>query len=333
MLSRLEIEKIFTLIDHQPKFIDFKPAIGIINNRAIKNREIATKKSFGNQSLDLIAEQEGSPSFEIINSLIKTLEEAKIIPKLSGIGVEMGSGLGLLSAALINQDESDSITGILAVEAGLPFVEEGIRRASKIVLGNKAFKIMPCYGSFDAIAIESNSIDFVIQIESLHHADNLLPPLVESYRILKNGGYVMSIDRSWPNKVDRKVLVELLDHEYSKEWLDLKGFPSNEAFSRRDNGEHEYLDLDWENSFKQAGFRCIAIRHLHPKISVKQLIKRFVCFFKLNHMCKIKIPSRSGVFRGFLQANLCLNIFGKKTIVVVKHPRPLTVSVWQKQLT
>ena len=62
-------------------FIDFKPDIKILNNRAIQNREIATKKSFNNQNLDVIAEQEGSPSFEIINSLIKTLQDMKIIPK------------------------------------------------------------------------------------------------------------------------------------------------------------------------------------------------------------------------------------------------------------
>ena len=330
MISRLEIEKMFTSSDHQPKFIDFKPDIKILNNRAIQNREIATKKSFNNQNLDVIAEQEGSPSFEIINSLIKTLQDTKIIPKFSGIGVEIGSGLGLLSAAIINKDEPNSITGILAVEAGLPFVKEGIKKASNIVLGNNAFKIIPCYGSFDALAIESNSIDFVIQIESLHHADYLLPPLVEAHRILKNGGYILSIDRSWPNKVDRKVLVELLDHEYSKEWLDLKGFPSNEPFSRRDNGEHEYLDSDWETAFKKAGFKSIVIRHLHPKLKISHFLKRLICFLRLNNLFKIKVPSRSGIFRGYFKSLFSLRFFNTRAVVITDHPRPLTVSVWQK---
>lgn len=330
MLSSKEIERMFAGGVSQPEFINFKPISRVTKNRAIQSREISTKKSFQNQTLTMIAEQEGSPSFEIIDSLVSQLQGAKVIPMLSGIGVEMGSGLGLLSASLINQEKENSIKGILALEASLPFVEEGIRKAARLVLGDNAFKIMPCYGSFDSIAIESNSIDFVIQIESLHHAENLLPPLVEGYRILKSGGHFVSIDRSWPNQVTRSVLTELLNHEYSKEWLDLKGFPSDLPFSRRDNGEHEYLDLDWENSFKQAGFKNIAIRHLHPKISIKQLIKRIVCFFKLNRLCKIKVPSRTGIFRGFIQSNLRLNIFWKKAIMVVEHPRPLTVSVWKK---
>ena len=330
MLSSKVIERIFAVGASQPEFINFEPISRVTKNRAIRSREISTKKSFQKESLTMIAEQEGSPSFEIIDSLVGKLQGAGVIPMLSGIGLEMGSGLGLLSAALINQNKENSIKGILAIEVSLPFVEEGIRKAARLVLGDNAFRIMPCYGSFDSIAVESDSIDFIIQIESLHHAENLLPPLVEGYRILKPGGHFISIDRSWPNQVKRSVLTELLDHEYSKEWLDLKGFPSDLPFSRRDNGEHEYLDLDWENSFKQAGFKNIVIKHLHPKITIKHLVKRMVCFFRLNRLFKIKVSSRTGIFRGFIQSNFRLNLLGKKTIMVVEHPRPLTLTVWQK---
>ena len=330
MKSRSDLENLFKFPISQPKYLDFHLREEILNSKPIQSREIATKESFRNSDLEKIAGQEGSPSFEIIKSISKLLYEAHIIPELSGIGVELGSGIGLLSASLIDLDRNKKINGILAVEAGFPFVETGIKLASEVILGINSHKILPSYGSFDAIAIEKNSIDFIIQIEALHHANNLLPPMIEAYRVLKNGGYFISIDRSWPNSVKKVVLDELLDHHYSKEWLDAKGFPSSEPFSRRDNGEHEYTDAEWKSAFEKAGFKCKLIRHLHPKFYAKHFIKRLLGLFKLNKVVKIKIPSRTGIFRGALFNLIGFNSLNFGSVLRSEHPRPLTVSVFQK---
>jgi SAM-dependent methyltransferase len=202
--------------------------------------------------------------------------------------------------------------------------------AAQKSLRDQAFRIMPCYGSFDHISVESNSVDFIIQIEALHHADELGPPIIEGFRVLKSGGFFVSIDRSWPDAVNRNVLDELLDHRYSKEWLVEKGFPSDKPFSRRDNGEHEYHDLDWENAFKSAGFVSEKIVHLHPKFKLWHFKKRIVGLLKLNGIARIKVPSRSGIFRGYVMQKTNLNLLKAGAVLGSLHPRPLTVSVWQK---
>jgi SAM-dependent methyltransferase len=329
MLSRQELEDLFNLAKNQPEYLNFSTRNEISSSKAIQNREFATEKSLENDFLDKIAGLEGSPSFDVINSLILKLRDFNILPKLFGIGLEIGSGLGLLSLSFLKQDYDNKIQGIVAVEAGRPFVQTGIKLAARQILKDQAFKIIPCYGSFDQLLIGDETIDFILQIEALHHADELLPPIIESHRILVKGGFFISIDRAWPNEVDRDVLEELLNHQYSKEWLDAKGFPSHEPFLRRDNGEHEYRDMDWKRSFEEAGFTLLSINHLHPKFKIKDFIKRIIGILGINKLFAIKIPSRKGVFRGFL-----FGYFKKaqiKRLVITQHPRPLTISIWMKK--
>jgi SAM-dependent methyltransferase len=330
MLTRQELEVLLSNKGARLPFLDFKPRSTIVASKPIVSRVAATKKSLEKDVLNEIAGLEGSPSFEVIDSIVELLKNAGILPELSGIGVEIGSGLGLLSAAFINQDCNNQIAGILALEAGFPFAETGIKLAAESTLGSKSYKILPSYGSFDEIGIDAGAIDFVIQIEALHHADDLIPPLVEAHRILKSGGFFISIDRSWPNSVARSVLEELLDHRYSEDWLEAKGFPSDKPFSRRDNGEHEYRDLDWNNAFEQVGFVYKRFAHLHPQFKFWHFQKRLVGILKLNRIAKIKIPSRSGVFRGFILGKIKINSRLFRGVIESSHPRPLTVSVWQK---
>ena len=330
MLNRKNLESLFNSKGKITESLNFSIESSVSTSKAIRNREIATIKSLENESLDVIAGLEGSPPFIVLRLIVKTLYRAKLIPPLAGIGLEMGSGLGLLSCAIISEDKNGLINGILAIEAGAPFIEKGINITSKTILGNNSYKVMPCYGSFDSIGVESESIDFVFQIEALHHAEKLAPPIIEAYRILKNGGYFISIDRSWPNKVKNDTLKELLDHEYSKEWLEAKGFPTNGPFRRRDNGEHEYLDSDWDTAFKNAGFQLTGIKHLHPELNLKHLLKRVLTLFRLNLILGIKVPSRSGIFRATFSKFMRTEKFRLFPVVETTHPRPLTVTVWVK---
>jgi SAM-dependent methyltransferase len=329
LINQKTLEELFARNSSQPNFVD----LGIRSDNFVKGpiskREISTLKSFRHNSVSDIANAEGSPSYETINHLVKVLKKLSILPDLNGFGVELGSGIGLLSAAIIDEDNQSKIRGILAVEAVLPFVEFGIKYAAREILGHDQFKIIPCHGSFNSMNIADSTIDFIVQIESLHHADHLLPPIAESFRILKKGGFFISIDRSWPNDTKRAVLEELLDHKYSKDWLIQKGFPKG-VFSRRDNGEHEYIDIDWNTTFEKCGYTRKKIFHLHPELTFRHILKRVICLFKLNRIFGIKIKSRNGLIRSFLIYKLKLLSTKFSSVIISPHPRPLTISIWEK---
>lgn len=329
LIDKNALEKLFIQNSFQPDFVD----LGIKGDNFVREpiikREISTLNSFKQNSLSDIASAEGSPSYETIKDLVKLLKSESILPELSGYGVELGSGIGLLNAAIIDQDDQSKIRGILAVEAVLPFVEFGIKFMAREILGIEQYKMIPCYGSFNSMNIADNSIDFIIQIEALHHADYLLPPISESFRILKEGGFFVNIDRSWPNETQRAVLEELLNHKYSKDWLIQKGFPVG-TFTRRDNGEHEYIDSEWESAFKKSGFTRKRLIHLHPELTLHHILKRIICLFKLTRIFGIKINSRNGLIRSFWIYKLKLKIAKFSSVIISPHPRPLTISIWQK---
>ena len=330
MLNSDEILELFSATKNKLSYLDFETSHEVSQSTSIKNREIATLESFKAESLDQTAELEGSASYPTIHSLVQTIMKSRLLPEIKGILVELGSGIGLLGIAFIEQDSDGEIAGILALEAGLPFVETGIRMAADQLLAQNSRKIIPCYGTFDSLKLEANTVDVIIQIEALHHSANLQSALHESFRILKSGGHVVSIDRSWPDSTKRKVLEDLLNHEYPKAWLDLKGFPSDEPFTRRDNGEHEYLDKDWQSAFSMAGFRLLSFNTLHPKIRLWHMLKRTLGLTRLEKIIGIKISSRKGIFRGFLLGFSPLLARKLGGVIITEHPRSLTLQVYKK---
>lgn len=328
MLNRSELSELFVKNAVRSEYLKFEVPSSISQSKAIQSREVATTKSLREESLNDVAGLEGSPSFDVISSMWKSICRNTDFPSLSGFGLELGSGIGLLSAAVISADADRSIVGIIAVEAGMPFVEVGITRAAKEILKEESYKILPCLGTFENIEIESGSIDFILQIEAFHHAQLLEPVTREAYRVLKKGGHIVSIDRSWPNQVRNETLEELLNHEYEKEWLVKKGFPAEGKFTRRDNGEHEYRDNEWQNAFETVGFVVSSMTFIHPKPQRFHLLKRLICLIGIHRLARIKIPARPGLFRSILQQLLNLRIPG--AMIITRHPRPLTVIVGKK---
>jgi SAM-dependent methyltransferase len=329
VLSRNEIKGYFENIESQPRFLNFGTRFEVSNSRPIISREKATAHSFSVDSVDSIAALEGAASFATIVSVVKKFMELGLIPKLYGIGLELGSGIGLLSAAMLKLDEQKEINGILAIEASMPFVTDGINIVRKQILKEDSARLIPCYGTFESISVESKSVDFIFQIEALHHANDLKIAADEASRVLKAGGHLISIDRSWPDNTERAELEKLLNHTYPKTWLIEKGFPANDPFTRRDNGEHEYLDCEWKQTFVDAGFKLETYKKLHTKIELWHLVKRIVGLLGLSKVLGIRIPSSSGVIRGFFSQKIpILQKMGG--VIVVAHPRNLTLSVWKK---
>lgn len=309
-------------------YLEFPIPEEVFLSNAITAREDSIVKSLKHKNFDLVANATGSPTIKIIRSLLDQFVKLKIIPSLQGIGIELGAGLGILSCEIIRNNKN--VTGIYAVEACKPYAEQGIGLTSKHILNNDFNKVIPCYGTFNDIPIKDGSIDFIIQIESLHHADNLNSPIQESYRVLKEGGYFISIDRAWIDSINDLTIEKMLNHEYEIKWLEQKGFNADTIVTRRDNGEHEYRDCEWKKVFHDAGFTNLVYLPVHPRITIKFLLKRLLTIFKLNYISRIEIPSRPGLFRGIVSKFFHINPLKLNAQLISSHPRPLVVSVWQK---
>lgn len=329
-LELSQLREYFFSEQNRPSFIDFEPPKLYAESSAILSRGNATEKNLKKQDLDEAIKATGSPSYDVIYELLKLLREKRVIPEVKGIGIELGAGLALLSAALIKLDHQDSIEGIFALDAVMPFASHGIEKTSAEILGPKKIRILPCYGVFENIPLEDGCLDFACQIESLHHAEDLEVALKEVFRVLRSGSYLLSIDRSWVDSVSTEVLEEMLDHEYSNNWLEAKGFNSETSFSRRDNGEHEYRDSDWKKAFERTGFTLVAESHLHPDFKLWNATKRLLGLLALSNFAGIKVKARPGTLRNFIFQKLGSSTRDYSGLMRSPHPRPLTVFVFKK---
>lgn len=328
-LGRSEIARLF--LDLNPvQYLDFSPPTSTIDSLAISARSAAVDKGLNNVNLDLATASHGSPPFATILELCKVLRDRGILPPLMGVGIEVGAGLALLSCAMLRLDGSDSVQGILALEATKPFVEKGIKRSSQELLGSKSKAVIPCHGIFEQIPIENGALDFGLQIESLHHAEDLDLAVKEISRILRPGGIFVSIDRSWVDSVSDSTLEEMLSHRYTPEWLASKNFDPNVPFTRRDNGEHEYRDSYWKMIFERNGMRVRSETFLHPRIETWQILKRLLCLAGLQGLASVKVKSRKGLIRTYFTSRFGIRGRLFSNLLISPHPRPLTVFVLEK---
>jgi SAM-dependent methyltransferase len=328
-ISRSELSDFFRP-SRSSAHLDLSPPAKFADTDAIQARSKSVSIGLHGNDIDAIANSHGSPNYSIIKEMLSQLIRMKLLPELSGIGIEVGSGIALLSCATLELDESKQIQGIIALEAAEPFVYEGIPFVSKCILEEDFYRILPCYGVFENIPFESSSIDFGIQIESLHHAEKLEPAIREIARIIRPGGIFVSIDRSWVDSISDNSMEEMLNHEYSREWLSGKNFDPNLRFRRRDNGEHEYRDREWKFAFLESGFELVSEIHLHPRLEWWHVKKRLVCMFRMQNLAGIKTRSRNGIIRNFLSQKIGLKNRRFSNLVCTKHPRPLTLLVLRK---
>jgi SAM-dependent methyltransferase len=314
----------------RPEYLDFRPPADYVNAPAISSREQAIEKGLHEKNLGTIAGFQGLPPYKVLQETLDTLRDAALFPDLRGIGLELGAGLALFSIACLERDITKKIDGIVALEAVKTFVEKGIKKASAELLDKRGQALLPCYGVFEDIPVEDGTFDFVIQIESLHHAEDLNIAIQEVSRVVKKGGILISLDRSWIDSTSRDTLEEMLDHVYSREWLKSKKFDYDRKFTRRDNGEHEYTDKDWIKAFESNDFQLISKVHLQPKIQTWHLLKRIICLLKLSRIFGIKVQSRAGVLRSWIDQSLKLRPRIRGNMLRSPHPRPLTLFVLRK---
>lgn len=197
-----------------------------------------------------------------------------------GIGVELGSGCAAISVELAKHNRQ--IEGIYAIEIVPAIVEYAA--IPLISMNNMEGRVIPIVGSFDQINLQEESVDFIIEFDSLHHSFDLAKTISESARVLKPGGNLLAIDRShWKTSKVRRA--ELENTVYSKEFLEARGLDNQLRLTRAENGEHEYLLSEYLEAFLEAGFKKVDwVFLVDPKLSVikQALISALPSIFRKN---------------------------------------------------
>ena len=202
--------------------------------------------------------------------LVKLALEHALKRPLVGYGIELGAGCGLLAAVVAEQRQ---VRGILALEVCEKMAELVVPKVSAWVLGGAASRVVPIAGSFDDLRLPDAALDFAIEIDSLHHSDNLQRTLSECARVLRPGAILLCFDRCHPDSLTDAEVGEMLDRVYSREFLAANHYPADARLTRRDNGEHEYRRFEWERAFKAAGFGLLKTLRLERALSARAAAK------------------------------------------------------------
>jgi SAM-dependent methyltransferase len=181
---------------------------------------------------------------------------------LKGRGADLGSGTGVGACIAANLADVEEV---LAVECSELFVTR-IMPAVFAKFNAPDEKIQRVVGDFNALHVEDESLDFLVEIDSYHHSEDLDLSARESWRVLKPGGVVVAVDRGWPDHRTQAELDAELDKEFNPRLKRKYGIPEHVRFTRRDWGEHEYTLKQWETVFQRSGFETLAFIQRRPHI-------------------------------------------------------------------
>ena len=109
-------------------------------------------------------------------------------------------------------------------------------------------KIKSVIGDFNSLKLKDQSLDFVLDFDSVHHSTNFDLTFKEVSRVLKPGGIFLCFDRGQPNYISKRHLDFLLDIEYNNQYKVENSIDINKKFTRRMNGETEPYLKDWINT-------------------------------------------------------------------------------------
>ena len=228
----------------------------------------------------------------------------------SGEALDLGSGTGIGATIISDLPE---LSRIYAVE----YAENFVRNIMPIVFSDfkaDSKKIVRVVGDFNQLKIEDNDLSLILEIDSLHHSEDLPITLKECHRVLKPGGVIVSIDRAWPDSMTRAELDSKLEVEYSDKQKKIFGIPPGQSYTRRDNGEHEYTIAEWLKFYEDASFEVYLFSQVHLPTFNSLLIK-ILPGFKLSWILAYWL-SKFGFHR--------LNIYGyndtRKVFVAIKKP-------------
>jgi len=196
----------------------------------------------------------------------------KIGLKLRGVGVEIGSGPGIFSNSILKiYNDIEKIYLIEMVHGTFPLMK-------KVSEHNNTFsKVSGILGDFNKMKFEDNSLDFVLDYDSIHHSEDFDLTFKEISRVLRPGGVILCFDRGHPNNISKKQINDMLDIEYSKEYKIENNIDPKKKFTRRMNGEHEPLLKEWISTSKKHGFKNEI--YIFNKKNIRDFVRSFYGLF------------------------------------------------------
>ncbi|MEM9025970.1 MAG: metalloregulator ArsR/SmtB family transcription factor [Verrucomicrobiota bacterium] len=99
--------------------------------------------------------------------------------------VDLGAGEGMLSHLLAKHAES-----VVCVDSSPKMVEFGAELAEKNQIENLTYKL----GDIEQVPLDSDSFDFALLSQALHHAHHPERAIAEAFRILGEGGRIAILD-------------------------------------------------------------------------------------------------------------------------------------------
>jgi SAM-dependent methyltransferase len=198
---------------------------------------------------------------------------------LQGRGADLGSGTGVGACITAKMPR---VSEVYAVECSELFVTDVMPEVFNKFSG-PVEKIQRVVGDFNALHVADESLDFLVEIDSYHHSEDLALSARESFRVLKPGGVVIAVDRGWPDHVPQAELDAKLDKEFNPNLKRKYGIPENARFTRRDWGEHEYTFRQWESVFQENGFESIAFIQRRPYIRGSNFLLTRIPSLKISY--------------------------------------------------
>jgi len=221
---------------------------------------------------EIVAQQPGGTVVEM-EKLVRFGLRHLVREAPRGIGLDLGSGTGLLASLMACHPDVEAVFALDVCEDLAALVAPKIAGA---VLGPVASKVVPVVGSFDDIHLADESVDFIVEFKSLHHSDDLLQTFREASRVLKPRGWMLCYDRCQPDSLSDEAIDRLLSRVYPEVFLARNGCPPGITFTRRENGEHEYRWFEWERAFQAAGLESRTKRYLglptHNRVLLKGIL-------------------------------------------------------------
>ena len=205
----------------------------ISNNPEIYSRNMFARKNYSHAPSIIVQKYSYMTIDETKHFMQCILKELSVEPK--GIGVELGAGVAGISNSLLSL--YPSIEKVYAVE----IVPDVVRLLQTKVTKHEKNegRLVPVIGSFDEIKLPDQSVDFIIEFDSLHHSFDLNKTLREAARILKSGGILIALDRVHSNALTDAQREYSLNIEYGEPFKKEYGIPLETRLTRRQNGEHE----------------------------------------------------------------------------------------------
>jgi SAM-dependent methyltransferase len=235
---------------------------GLLRSPAITNRDLFAQTLAVQSDEAIITQYAGLNPLQIkleFGEIFKILRDLGF--RLEGTGLELGAGVGVLSAVAINH--WPDVRQVYALEVVPKVIELLQPRAVRHICGERADKVVGVLGSFDSMAVPDGYFDFCIEYASLHHSNDLLRTLRETARVLKPGAPLVAIDRAHYDGVSGEQLRFMLDVQYSAEWKRHNGY-ADAPLSRAQNGEHEIRMKEWLATFEATGFDVVRRIELRP---------------------------------------------------------------------